>query len=154
MQKPIPSRPPAPLGRESPPSHEEVAQAMAAPPEQNPVGTAIQVQTIRRALLVLVVAIWQPLVIAVGTLLASVGIHVDYMAWVALAEDGTLTGADALIIARDVLIAVLMLLVIRLQRAAAGGARGLLRRLWGLFSGLFGGLFRHLSRDSGGEKNG
>ncbi len=79
---------------------------------------AAQSRTIRAAAGALVIALWVPICLAVGALLALVGVHIDTQAWAGFASDQVISMTEWLSILRDVVIAFLAWLAIRFRATA------------------------------------
>lgn len=88
---------------------------------------AAQSRTIQASLAALLIALWTPIVLAVGALLALVGIDVDVQAWTGFAADGAVSMTEWLAILRDVVIAVLAWLAIKYRATATNTVQGIVR---------------------------
>lgn len=79
---------------------------------------ALKSGTVKTGLALILITIWKPLVMIVGVLLLFAGLDVDTAAWIPYADDGRIVAAEWLAIARDVVLPVLGLLVIRFRARA------------------------------------
>lgn len=118
---PLPPDPlPAPQGvrlRQLPPTPIEAEIVQTSKPLS-------ESRTARSGLVILLAALWAPIMALLGAACAALGIPLDPTGWVSYLDDSTLSGGEIIAMVRDVVIAVAAMLVIKFRAGASATIQG------------------------------